>query len=275
MKKCPKCGKLTDSKFCPECGEPLAEVEEIKVCPNCGAEAKSKFCPECGAQMVDSADQIQNSAKESSASVISGDVKLDDIAVDSKGTAIPAAPKAKGPKSKKMIIIGAAIVLVLALILGLGGNSSNDTSTSDTSSESTETVEEPAETEEVEEEPEETVDSSSLFGEFTKEEDYESMSYDDLARNPDEYEGKKFKGSGNVLQVLESDTEVDMRVATSSDGWDDVVYVVYSPDIVDSRILEDDHVTFYGESHGLYSYESTMGGTITLPIIYVQKISVD
>lgn len=30
MKKCPNCGKVTDSKFCPECGTNLIEVEEIE-----------------------------------------------------------------------------------------------------------------------------------------------------------------------------------------------------------------------------------------------------
>ena len=65
-----------------------------------------------------------------------------------------------------------------------------------------------------------------------------------------------------------------MRVAVNDD-YDTVVYLVYSPSIVDSRILEDDYVTFYGEAKGLYSYESTGSGTITIPMMYVHKISID
>lgn len=279
MKKCPKCGKLTDSKFCPECGEPLADLEEIKVCPNCGAEANTKFCPECGTEMVSSLDQM---SKDYSPEPTAQDTSVDstDSEVVSIETVPAAATAIKAKKSKRKIIIGAvaaAVVLLLLIgILGSSGDNTNDTSSTESSTETTETVEEP-ETTEVEEpeEPEEPEDNSSFFGEFTDEDDYDSMSYEDLARNPEKYEGKKYKGSGKVLQVLESDSEVDMRVATSEDGWEDIVYVVYSPSIVDSRILEDDQVTFYGESHGLYSYESTMGGTITIPILYVQKITRD
>ena len=65
-----------------------------------------------------------------------------------------------------------------------------------------------------------------------------------------------------------------MRVAVD-DNYDTVIYLIYDPSIVDSRILEDDYVTFYGESKGLYSYESTMGGKITIPLMAVQKISRD
>ena len=46
--KC-KCGAAipADSKFCPECGEP---VSKEKFCPNCGAKTNNivKFCPDCG-----------------------------------------------------------------------------------------------------------------------------------------------------------------------------------------------------------------------------------
>ena len=49
-------------------------------------------------------------------------------------------------------------------------------------------------------------------------------------------------------------------------------FVYYQKDIVSSRVLEDDYITIYGVSEGLYTYQSTMGGKITVPLIYVEKI---
>ncbi len=49
---CPKCGAKVPatSKFCPECGTQLGQVEGMMNCPKCGKSipANSKFCPECG-----------------------------------------------------------------------------------------------------------------------------------------------------------------------------------------------------------------------------------
>ncbi len=96
-----------------------------------------------------------------------------------------------------------------------------------------------------------------------------TYSYDEIARDPDDYKGKKAKFSGTVLQVVESDDsrQVDIRLAIDGD-YDQVVYVVYYKPEGSSRILEDDTITVYGELAGLYSYTSTMNKPITLPIIY-------
>lgn len=97
------------------------------------------------------------------------------------------------------------------------------------------------------------------------------ITYDNLARNPDDYNGEKVKFTGKVLQVMEGDTENQIRLAVSSD-YDTVLYCGYSPSIVSSRILEDDIITIYGTSVGTISYKSTLGGTITIPGVFVDKI---
>lgn len=97
------------------------------------------------------------------------------------------------------------------------------------------------------------------------------ITYDNLARTPDKYKGEKVKFKGKVLQVIEDDTEIQIRLAVDSD-YDKVVYCGYDPSIVDSRILEDDVITIYGTSIGTISYQSTLGGNITIPGIYVEKI---
>lgn len=96
-----------------------------------------------------------------------------------------------------------------------------------------------------------------------------ALSYDDAARRPDDYEGRDVRFSGEVLQVLEDDGWVQMRVDV---GDFDVVYIYYKYQDGESKFLEDDYITFYGTSEGLYSYESVMGETITIPLVYAKYI---
>ena len=73
------------------------------------------------------------------------------------------------------------------------------------------------------------------------------------------------------MQVIEGDEEIDLRIAINGD-YDHVILVYYPKNLVSSRVLEDDYITIYGISKGLYTYESTMGGHITVPMIGVDKI---
>lgn len=97
------------------------------------------------------------------------------------------------------------------------------------------------------------------------------ITYNQLARTPDDYFGKKVKFYGKVLQVIEGDDSVQIRLAVNDD-YDTVLLGEYSSSIVSSRVLEDDHITVYGTSVGTISYKSTMGGTITIPGVYIDKI---
>lgn len=97
------------------------------------------------------------------------------------------------------------------------------------------------------------------------------ITYDNIARNPDDYTGKKVKFSGKVIQVIEGSGTVQIRLAINSD-YDQVVLCEYDSSITDSRILEDDIITIYGTSVGTITYQSTMGGQITVPGILIQRI---
>lgn len=104
-----------------------------------------------------------------------------------------------------------------------------------------------------------------------KTEDYVDADYKTFARNPDEHEFELIKISGKIIQVLESDGFNSYRIA-QNDDYDKVWMITYIPIAGESRILEDDYVTAYGGYMGLYSYESTMGTTVTVPNIYAEKI---
>jgi len=81
----------------------------------------------------------------------------------------------------------------------------------------------------------------------------------------------KIKFKGKVIQVLEGDKANTLRFAVDSD-YDKIMIVEYDKSIVSSRILEDDIITIYGVSYGLYTYESTMGAPITIPSAVLDKI---
>ena len=97
------------------------------------------------------------------------------------------------------------------------------------------------------------------------------ITYDQLARTPDDYEGKKVKFYGRVVQVMEGDGEVQIRLAVNDD-YDTIIFGAYESSLVSSRVLEDDMITVYGVSMGLLTYESTMGGNITIPSMLIEKI---
>lgn len=102
------------------------------------------------------------------------------------------------------------------------------------------------------------------------------ITFNDLARNPDDYNGKKVTFTGEVLQVTELTNEVQIRLATKKSSWggysDDVVYIYFSSSLIKSRILEDDIITIYGIAKGLHSYTTVLGANVTLPLIEVEKI---
>lgn len=91
------------------------------------------------------------------------------------------------------------------------------------------------------------------------------ITYDQVARTPDEYDMKKVQFTGRVLQVMENKTETQIRLGVDG-SYDNVILVsIDKSDLNGSRILEDDLVTVSGISSNTVSYESTLGGNITIP----------
>ena len=85
--------------------------------------------------------------------------------------------------------------------------------------------------------------------------------------------GSKVKFTGRVVQLIEGQNDVEIRLAVNDD-YDTIVYCAYDPSIVDGRVLEDDMITVYGTSAGIISYQSTLGGKISIPGILVDKIEI-
>ena len=105
----------------------------------------------------------------------------------------------------------------------------------------------------------------------------QNISYDDLARNPDNYESTKVKFTGKVVQVIGGDDSIGalrVNVTKRKYGYDDTVYVMYVPD-PSNRVLEDDIISFYGTSTGLYSYTTVLGAQLTIPSVLAVYIDIN
>lgn len=100
---------------------------------------------------------------------------------------------------------------------------------------------------------------------------YPELPYDEMARNGNNHKGEKLKITGKVRQVMDGDDgTATLRVATSANGYDDMYLVqIPSSEWNNHRLLEDDVVSFYGNVYGLYTYDSTLGGKITVPALMV------
>ena len=99
------------------------------------------------------------------------------------------------------------------------------------------------------------------------------ITYDELARNPDNYKGKKVTFTGTVIQVIRGDGEDQFRIEVNND-YKKVIYVSYIPKSGENKILENDKVVIRGVSVGEISYTSTIGGKISIPGIEAHSIEI-
>ena len=126
------------------------------------------------------------------------------------------------------------------------------------------------------------VEESKAIEESVKAEAEEKRGYDtgitffQLERMPNEFRGQKVKFYGRVVQVLEDENTVEIRLSTKASNYgnyyDDIIYGIYDASVARYRVLEDDMITIYGISKGLYTYTSTLGSKVTLPLIDVRRI---
>lgn len=97
------------------------------------------------------------------------------------------------------------------------------------------------------------------------------ITYDQLARTPDQFKGEKVKLKGKVVQVMEGTGKTQIRLAVGS-NYDTILFGEFDTSIVTSRVLENDVVTVMGTSTGILTYKSTMGGNISIPGVSIEKI---
>ncbi len=99
----------------------------------------------------------------------------------------------------------------------------------------------------------------------------ESGLYEKISRDPAQYRDAYVKFSGEVIQVCSearSNSEYSTYRVATKNGYDDVILIAVL-NYGQSRILEGDKITIYGQFAELYTYESVMGASITIPLVYV------
>ena len=180
-------------------------------------------------------------------------------------------------------------VVVILMLGALGDSDEPEVEAEDNEPKIEEVVEkEEPETEEVEEEePEEEANMekpSEELEEETEEEpveiedpvvtfdpnDYNAeVTYDDLARNPDDHFFEAVTFEGKIIQVMQGDESWQYRIATN-DNYDKVMLIEIDSELLETRILEDDYIRFYGTYMGEITYESALGGNITIPGVLVK-----
>lgn len=208
-------------------------------CKNCGSEVNGPFCAKCGTP-VDSIPAIQ------SPNVL---------------------PKKKKKRALKIVLIVIGVILGLNILIAIIGSATSSGSKQSTASITTKESVRPTtvltthETAKVE--PTTKATTVETLSIKDRKELAKHYSYKTIARSPDDYIGKDIKFSGTVVQVMEGVIS-EYRIA-ENDDYDSIWYVQYARPEGSPRILEDDTVTVYGTCTGLISYESTMGGTISIP----------
>lgn len=186
----------------------------------------------------------------------------------------------KKPKKVGLIITCVSAILFIAgVAVSASTNASTSTASSTSASKTDKSTSEVANSSSTESSDSEDVTFDSEIKEASTPKevnpaDYNTgITYDTLVRTPDEHIGNKVTLSGEIVQVIEGDDASQYRMAVDQD-YDKIVLIEVSTDQLSSRILENDLITIYGVSQGTIDYESTIGGTNTVPAITVDKFEV-
>lgn len=174
-------------------------------------------------------------------------------------------------------------VIIILVVAGIIGSTNNQNNTISTSSSNTNNETNIVEKQETEEEKQARLEQERLQKEQEKttfKAGCQTYTFEQMARNPENFKGTNVKLTGQVIQALYGTGTVDLRVNITKKGeyttyYTDTIYVVYYPEEGEDKILEDDIITIYGTSQGDYTYTSTLGSPVTLPLIYGRYIEIN
>lgn len=115
--------------------------------------------------------------------------------------------------------------------------------------------------------------SSSASSSSLSEDDFKAkcveLSFEDILRNPSEYEDAYCKISGEIDQIIEEGNTFSIFVYDDDLNKWGCVYK-YKDD--EPRLIEGDMVTFYGVCQGTANVETIFGKQVTMPLIMVEYI---
>lgn len=101
----------------------------------------------------------------------------------------------------------------------------------------------------------------------------ENLTYEDLARRPEENEGKIVEFYGEIVQVSEGDLINTYRFAIDGDYDKIIILRLYNTQFKD-RILEGDYLTITGISEGNVTYTTVLGASMTVPSVFASDYTI-
>lgn len=110
--------------------------------------------------------------------------------------------------------------------------------------------------------------------EVVVEEEIEPLTYEDLARNPEENEGKPVEFYGEVIQVVEGDLFNRYRFMVDGD-YDQIILLEIPSFSLEERILEGDLLTVSGVSQGNITYTTVLGASVTVPSVLITDFTLE
>lgn len=247
-------------------------------CKRCGTSFEGNFCPNCGTSV-----ERENGEENRQADQMSAQNQYLDELNKTLAEPQPTKPKKK-PFYKKwwFWVIVAVFLLVFISSIGSNGDSNSDLSNNnneETVSTAAQTTEETT-TREITTTTKPTTTVPKL-SESEYKAQCSTIDFNTISRNPDKYKGKKYKFTGEVIQVSESTllgmTFCSLRINVTQDEygyWEDTIYATVTLNEGEDRILEDDIITIWGTCDGNYTYTSVMGASISLPKIDVEYFEI-
>lgn len=118
--------------------------------------------------------------------------------------------------------------------------------------------------------------SESASSSSTDTTSYQAVTYDQIARNPDDYQDSEVKLTGQVMQVQNAHNG-SVVLLWLNDDPDQLVMVGINKDYMpdNGNILEDDEITVYGTGDGTQKYDTTSGAKNEVPFVRADATTTD
>lgn len=101
----------------------------------------------------------------------------------------------------------------------------------------------------------------------------QNVKYGELLRNPDKYLFEKIHVKGEIVQYI-SNMEFHFNITNKGYGfWDDRTWLVLN-NPPEENIIEDDVVEVWGYGGGNQEYETVMGRTNIIPVIFAEYVKI-
>jgi hypothetical protein len=97
----------------------------------------------------------------------------------------------------------------------------------------------------------------------------QSITFDQLNRDPNKFMGKGIIFTGTIIQVMTEESGDTYRIDV---GNGNVMLCNYQYKKNELRLVENDVIRFEGVSLGLYTYETVLGAEQTVPWVYIDNI---